>query len=242
MSKNLVKLPKVKLIKSFSSSRTPSATSSLYSGSVNAQRGLQKSGSLHPLRSTQQQQADDRIISEEPETSYQTIEYHPWKPEYNQIVTREKIKKSMTKDPYLPQRKMIAHAQESTMAKEKCFPELLPAEAVHIATPNVQEPAKLSLPRVVRYLRSRELLPSEQVRSRTMMKQPTTSLSQYGTKQSMSTIPTSKRNSHVPILSRHERLLNRSKMLTDASVIRRPPRRLVININREAIVPLSIYT
>ncbi|CAF5187807.1 unnamed protein product, partial [Rotaria magnacalcarata] len=235
-------LPKVKLIKSFSSSRTPSTTSSLYSGSVNAQRDLRKSGSLHLLRSTPQKQVGDRIISEEPETFYQTIEYHPWKPEYNQIVTREKIKKSMTKDPYLPQGKMIAHARESTMTKEECFPELLPAEAVHIETPNVQKPAKLSLPGVVRYLRSRELLPSEQVISRTMMKQPTTSLLQYGTTQSMSTIPINKTNSHVPILSRHERLLNRSKMQTDASVIRRPPRRLIISINRETVVPLSIYT
>jgi len=45
----------------------------------------------------------------------------------------------------------------------------------------------------------------------------------------------------APTLATTDRLLNRIKVRTDPAVIRRPPRKLLMNVSRETIMPLSVY-
>ncbi|CAF4739727.1 unnamed protein product [Rotaria sp. Silwood1] len=233
---------KSKRIKNFSSSKPSSVSGSLYSGNANAQRSIRKPGSLSPLRSTQSKTIGVRTVIEVSENSYPPVQYHPWKPEYKQLFTREKIKKSMTKDPYTQRRRSIAHANESITTKEECCPELIPANAVHIETPNIQGWKKFLVPSVIRYLRSSELLPSEQLVLQTSMEKSSEFQIPFETKTTLPAIRTNRTNGNAPTLATADRLLNRAKMRIDASVIRRPPRRLMINVTRETLVPLSIYS
>ncbi|CAF0983862.1 unnamed protein product [Rotaria sp. Silwood1] len=251
---------KSKRIKNFSSSKPSSVSGSLYSGNANAQRSIRKPGSLSPLRSTQSKTIGVRTVIEVSENSYPPVQYHPWKPEYKQLFTREKIKKSMTKDPYTQRRRSIAHANESITTKEECCPELIPANAVHIETPNIQgwkkflgqfisfylvykfEIMNILVPSVIRYLRSSELLPSEQLVLQTSMEKSSEFQIPFETKTTLPAIRTNRTNGNAPTLATADRLLNRAKMRIDASVIRRPPRRLMINVTRETLVPLSIYS
>ncbi|CAF2403373.1 unnamed protein product [Rotaria sp. Silwood2] len=233
--------PKSKLIKNLSSSKPSSVTSSLYSGNANAQRSIKKPGSLHPLRSTQSKTLGERNVIEAAKNPYPPAQYHSWKPEYQQLFTREKIKKSMTKDPYSLRTRTIAHATESITTEEECCLEFIPANAVHIETLNIQEPEKFRVPSIIRYLRSSELLPSEKFVSQTPMKKSSESQLKFETKTTLPTIRTNTTTGTAPTLVTTDRLLNRAKMRIDASVIRRPPRRLIINVTRETLVPLSIY-
>jgi hypothetical protein len=41
----------------------------------------------------------------------------------------------MTKDPYTPKKRLIAHAKESIVTEEECYPVLITAAAVHIEQP-----------------------------------------------------------------------------------------------------------
>ncbi|CAF3411854.1 unnamed protein product [Rotaria sp. Silwood1] len=233
---------KSKRIKNFSSSKPSSVSGSLYSGNANAQRSIRKPGSLSPLRSTQSKTIGVRTVIEVSENSYPPVQYHPWKPEYKQLFTREKIKKSMTKDPYTQRRRSIAHANESITTKEECCPELIPANAVHIETPNIQGWKKFLVPSVIHYLRSSELLPSEQLVLQNSMEKSSEFQIPFETKTTLPAIRTNRTNGDAPTLATADRLLNRAKMRIDASVIRRPPRRLMINVTHETLVPLSIYS
>ncbi|CAF4544869.1 unnamed protein product [Rotaria sp. Silwood1] len=233
---------KSKRIKNFSSSKPSSVSGSLYSGNANAQRSIRKPGSLSPLRSTQSKTIGVRTVIEVSENSYPPVQYHPWKPEYKQLFTREKIKKSMTKDPYTQRRRSIAHANESITTKEECCPELIPANAVHIETPNIQGWKKFLVPSVIHYLRSSELLPSEQLVLQNSMEKSSEFQIPFETKTTLPAIRTNRTNGNAPTLATADRLLNRAKMRIDASVIRRPPRRLMINVTHETLVPLSIYS
>lgn len=94
--------------------------------------------SLYHHRPTHLKQLNEKGIHEESE-NISVVEFHPWKPEYKQIFTREKIKKSMTKDPYAQKKRRVAHANEKVVKKEECFLELIPTESVHIETPNIQQ-------------------------------------------------------------------------------------------------------
>ncbi|CAF4542352.1 unnamed protein product [Rotaria sp. Silwood1] len=233
---------KSKRIKNFSSSKPSSVSGSLYSGNANAQRSIRKPGSLSPLRSTQSKTIGVRTVIEVSENSYPPVQYHPWKPEYEQLFTREKIKKSMTKDPYTPRRRSVAHANESITTKEECCPEFIPANAVHIETPNIQGWKKFLVPSVIHYLRSSELLPSEQLVLQNSMEKSSEFQIPFETKTTLPAIRTNRTNGDAPTLATADRLLNRAKMRIDASVIRRPPRRLMINVTHETLVPLSIYS
>jgi hypothetical protein len=89
----------------------------------------------------------------------------------------------------------------------------------------------ISVPNAVRYLRGNELLPSQRSAKRTPRKKSAISQLQVETKEP---IP-------VPALATNNQLLNRAKVRIDASVIRRPPRRLIRNITHETIVSLAVY-
>ena len=83
-----------------------------------------------------------------------------------------------------------------------------------------------------------DLLPSQQS---TIKNSPIPQL-QIERKESVPVINTNKLRTNAPTLATTERLLNRSTIRNDVSVIRRPPRRLLINITRETIAPLSVYS
>jgi hypothetical protein len=68
------------------------------------------------------------------------------------------------------------------------------------------------------------------------------SVSQSQTKTSnISVQSNSKITSIAPTLATADRLLNRDKIRNDPSVIRRPPRRLIMNPTHEIMMPLSVY-
>jgi hypothetical protein len=86
----------------------------------------------------------------------------------------------------------------------------------------------------VRYLRVNELMPSERFVSENPIKN--SSLSRYQT-ETKAAIPVI-----TPTFVTTNRLLNRAKVRNDAPVIiRRPPRRLIINTKYETIMPLATY-
>jgi hypothetical protein len=57
----------------------------------------------------------------------------------------------------------------------------------------------------------------------------------------ISVINISKITGIAPTLATTDRLLNRIKVRTDPPVIRRPPRKLLMNVSRETVMPLSVY-
>ena len=84
-------------------------------------------------------------------------------------------------------------------------------------------------PDSVRYLRAHELMPSQRSRMTHSSKASTPSLFPPATKVNASQTP-------APV-----RLLNRAKVRDNPVVLRRPPRRLMINVVRETILPVAVY-
>ncbi len=92
---------------------------------------------------------------------------------------------------------------------------------------------------MVRYVRRHELMPSQRPVTASIPMQ-ISSVSENIT----SIIPVqsnSKITSVAPTLATTDRLLNRAKIRNDPSVIRRPPRRLIMNLTHETMMPLSVY-
>lgn len=52
---------------------------------------------------------------------------------------------------------------------------------------------------------------------------------------------TNKLTGITPNLATPNRLLNRAKIQSDASIIRKPPRKLIVNVTHETVMPLSVY-
>lgn len=98
----------------------------------------------------------------------------------------------------------------------------------------------VSVPNIVRYVRRRDLLPSERLISRSMVEEFSESQSKLETIEEIPVIQNNLTIVNGRSLTMAERLLNRPTLRIDASVIRRPPRRLVINATRETIVPFPI--
>ncbi len=93
------------------------------------------------------------------------------------------------------------------------------------------------MPRIIRYLRRDELMPSEQSAS-ILNSEKDLLLFQSENKKSIVSFVD---NSKTIDVATTNRLLNRAKMRTDPSVIRRPPRKLIMNATHETIMPLSVY-
>jgi len=94
---------------------------------------------------------------------------------------------------------------------------------------------------IVRYLRRNELMPSERpTPPPTPINVSLLSQSEYK-KLTISVTNTSKITGVAPTLATTDRLLTRAKMRNDPPIIRRPPRRLVMNISRQTNMPLSVY-
>ena len=96
------------------------------------------------------------------------------------------------------------------------------------------------MPTIVRYLRRNELLPSERSALSNPMNKPLLTQLPYK-KSTISVMNTSKLTDIPPTLPRANRLLNRAKMQNDALIIRRPPRKLHMNVVHETIMPLTVY-
>lgn len=98
-----------------------------------------------------------------------------------------------------------------------------------------------SVPRIVRYLRRGDLLPSERLSGQSnVMKMPF--ISQLDSKPPLIPMKTPKdMTSITPTLETKTRLINRAKTRTSSPVIRRAPRRLKMNFSHETIVTLPIY-
>lgn len=97
------------------------------------------------------------------------------------------------------------------------------------------------VPRIIRYLRRDELLPSERlVPPSAPVKIPLISQIEYK-KPMISVANINKITGVAPTLATTNRLLNRAKLRTDPSVIRRPPRKLKLNTSHETTMPLSVY-
>ncbi len=88
------------------------------------------------------------------------------------------------------------------------------------------------VPTVVRYLRNNELLPPGRSVPRTPVTNPGL---QFETK---APIPVF---NIAPTLATTDRLLNRPTIRNDPSVIRRPPRRLIMNTSHYSIFALKVY-
>ena len=95
-----------------------------------------------PTRPTTQSIRATTVISDNPDPP---DNYHPWKPEYHVIVTRQKSIKSMTKDPYTPVNRFHHNAVEELTTESECCVDLIPAKAVTIATVNIKQ-----APRIIR--------------------------------------------------------------------------------------------
>lgn len=167
----------------------------------------------------------------------------------------------MTKDPYTPISRLISQAVECVTTETECYTTLIPANAVEIQTVNVQQTTRPSckfrltlffvskiyhlnffiVPRIVRYLRRDELMPSERpVLPSSAAKFSLISQSQHK-KTSISVTNVSKITGVASTLATTNRLLNRAKIQTNPPVIRRPPRKLILNASHETIMPLSVY-
>ena len=96
-------------------------------------------------------------------------------------------------------------------------------------------------PRLVRYLKRSELMPSEQ--SISMSKsEKTLLLSQSPSKQTIISVAnTNKIAGTAPHLVTNNRLLNRAKIRNDGFLLRKPSNKLAFNISHETIVPLAVY-
>lgn len=79
-----------------------------------------------------------------PENAEIPAVYHPWKEQYNPIVTREKFVKSMTKDPYTRMKRLMCHAVENVTTETECCPILIAPENVKSKAVNVQIAPKRS--------------------------------------------------------------------------------------------------
>lgn len=99
----------------------------------------------------------------------------------------------------------------------------------------------LSAPAIIRYLRSKELLPSQQKLAETSMRKLPESKLKYEKKNKIPIIENNRNNANRATSTTTERLLNRPIMRHDPSLIRRPPRRLILNVTHETIVPVTIY-
>lgn len=98
-----------------------------------------------------------------------------------------------------------------------------------------------SVPKIIRYVRRGDLMPSEQ-RLRKLDTVKVTFSSELVNNEPITPIkPINTITGVTPTLTIKDRLLNRAKLRTDSSVIRRPPRKLKFNPSRETIVPLSVY-
>ncbi|UJR20714.1 hypothetical protein I4U23_023836 [Adineta vaga] len=161
--------------------------------------------------------------------------YHSWNTEYSQLFIREKTQKSMTKDSYQLPLPAFEQVKESLTTEEECCPKLISFNTVHIEKPTIHYRRKPILPTIVRHLRSNELLPSERFKP---LPPPPPPLPVKSSIQ-IPIINTPRMNNILPTLTVNERLLNRSRMCEDASiVIRRPPRRLTIT----TFYPLTLHS
>ncbi|CAF0857832.1 unnamed protein product [Adineta steineri] len=154
--------------------------------------------------------------------SHPPVHYHPWQFEYSRLYIREKSQKSMTKDSYPLPIRSVAHAIERIATEEECYPKLIPANAIHIEIPIIHQKRKSSLPSIVRYVRGNELFPSQRSIPHTRL--------QYQSKTSFPIINPTKINTLAP-----------TKIHVDASIIRRPPRRLILNTSYRRNSSFTIY-
>ncbi|CAF2520710.1 unnamed protein product [Rotaria sp. Silwood2] len=229
------KLLTSKTVKKFHSPKK-STTTPFYSGIPSAQRALQQQRLLLSRHSTRAKRDLERITENALEDFVVPVHYHPWESKYHKTITREKFIKSMTKDSYTPIVRVISHAIENVTTETECSPVLIAAEAVKIETFNIQQAPRRSVPNVVRYLRRTEPMPPAP--SFTPVK--ISSQSQHK-KTIIPVMNTSKVAGTAPNLITTDRLLNRAKTHNDESVIRRPPRKLVLNVTHETIMPLSVF-
>ncbi|CAF1062858.1 unnamed protein product [Didymodactylos carnosus] len=95
----------------------------------------------------------------------------------------------------------------------------------------------VAAPDSVRYIRAHELMPSERSTVTKSSKASTPS----STKALRPMTNASQAKSTAPVWSTAPRLLNRARVLDAPVVIRRPPRRLIINVVRETVMPLTVY-
>ncbi len=79
----------------------------------------------------------EKVDAVSTERMISVVKHHTWKSKYNQVFTREKMKRSMTKNPYTPIIHLIAHANECITTEEECSPVLITADAVCIEKPVV---------------------------------------------------------------------------------------------------------
>ncbi len=149
----------------------------------------------------------------------------------------------------------FAQATESIATEEECCPIIIPFKDVHIEQPIIHQKKvickftflstfkilNMAVPNIVRYLRGNELLPSQRFAQQTPISNPPVSQLQMEINEPIPVIVSNKTRDTAPSLAATDRLLKRDKMRIDASVIRRPPRRLLINTVRETIVPITVY-
>ncbi len=86
--------------------------------------------------------SDEQVVSFALEPLPAPVEYHAWQANYNQVFTREKIIKSMTKDSYTQTTRLIAYANEFITTEEECEPVLISADAVCIRKPIIRREPK----------------------------------------------------------------------------------------------------
>lgn len=145
------------------------------------------------------------------EVSLITPEFHSWQNDYQPIYTRTKLLKPMTKDPYLQHKLRLTTAVESNATKEECFPKLISPSEVRISKPIIQRAPMPSIE-----------IPEAKV------------------KPIIVTTNITKNQSTTPVFATDARLLNRAKMQNQNLIIRRPPRKLMINITHETMLPLAV--
>ncbi|CAF3526830.1 unnamed protein product [Rotaria socialis] len=244
MSNKTSKLLTPKTFIKISSPKHPvTPPNSLYSGTESAVHAIQQPRSLRSRYSAQSKRVADRTNIYVQETYETQPIHHPWKAEYHKIIAREKFIKPMTKDPYTKMRRLVSHATGSLTTTPECCSGLIAPEDVKEEILNIQQAPKRSIPSLVRYLRRTDLMPSERL-VLPPINIPVKATLLCESRHQKSTVPvmdTSQLTSTVANVVTTNRLSNRPKIKNDVPMIRKPSRKLVLNVSHETMMPLSVY-
>ena len=202
---------------------------------------------IHSQNQTRWKNDQGRNVPQPVERVENPTVFHEWNENFQKIARRPIQLKPMTKDPYTPLRGVVNQVTRTIVTAGEASLPLISPKTIKITVVNVRtaprRPAKGSGggPRLVRYLRRNDLLPSESNAQLFAPNRLDIVPLQYE-KSSMLTINSTQKMTPTPRGTPIERLLHRDQLCNDSTALRRPPRKLIFSTTNESFVPLSIPT
>lgn len=167
--------------------------------------------------------------------------YHEWNENFQKINQRPKHLKPMVKDPYSPLKGVVNQVTRSIVTEREVSLPLISAKAIKTVEVNIRtaprRPSRgtAATPKLVRYLRKSDLLPSEESSNVFTPNRLDIVPVQY---EKSSIVMTNSTPRRTPI----ERLLYRDQLRNDSAILRRPPRKFIFTPSNESLVRFSILT